>query len=79
VGPADHSTGLGGGVRITFLGSSESVQLCWVSVKGCHVRGLPAGSICRAYVNWRGKRTCRGGQVFPCRVYIDSNRRDSRL
>jgi hypothetical protein len=21
-----------------FLGSSESIQLCWVSVKGCHVR-----------------------------------------
>jgi hypothetical protein len=31
--------------RALFLGSSESVQFCWVSVKGCHVQGLPAGSV----------------------------------
>jgi hypothetical protein len=43
--------------RALFLRSSESVQLCWVSVKGCHVRGLPAGSVRRTYVDWRGKRT----------------------
>jgi hypothetical protein len=24
-------------------------------------------------------RTCRVGRVFPCRVYIDSNHRDSRI
>jgi hypothetical protein len=48
-------------------------------VKGCHVRGPPAGSIRRAYVDWRGKRTCCVGQVSPCRVYIDSNRRNSRI
>jgi hypothetical protein len=34
-----------------FIGSSESVQLCWVSVKGCHVRGPPVGSIRWAYVD----------------------------
>jgi hypothetical protein len=62
-----------------FLGSSESVQLCWVSVKGCHVRGLPVGSVRQTYVDWRGKHACRVGRVFPCRVYIDSNRRDSRI
>jgi hypothetical protein len=62
-----------------FLRSSESVQLCWVSVKDCHVRGPPTENVCRAYVDWRGKRTWRVGQVFPCRVYIDSNRRDSRI
>jgi hypothetical protein len=39
-GPAGHSAGLRGGV-----GSNESVQLCSVSVKGCHVRGLPIGSV----------------------------------
>jgi hypothetical protein len=33
-----------------FLESCESVQLCWVSVKGYHVRGLPVGSVYRAYV-----------------------------
>jgi hypothetical protein len=42
-------------------------------VKSCHVHGLLAGSICVAYMNWCGKRTCRVDQVFPCRVYIDSN------
>jgi hypothetical protein len=44
-----------------FLGSSESVQLCWVGVKGCRIRGLPAGSIHQTYVDWHGKRTCRVG------------------
>jgi hypothetical protein len=29
------------------------------------------------YVGWGEKRTCRVYQVFRCRVYIDSNRRDS--
>jgi hypothetical protein len=48
-------------------------------VKGCHVRGPPAGSVRRAYVDWHGKRTCRVGRVSPCRVYIDSNHRDSRI
>jgi hypothetical protein len=47
--------------------------------KGCHVWGLPTGSVHRAYMDWRGKRTCRIGRVFPCMVYIDSNRRDSRI
>jgi hypothetical protein len=27
------------------VGSNQSVQLYWVNVKCCHVRGLPAGSI----------------------------------
>jgi hypothetical protein len=48
-----------------FLGSSEFVQLCWVSVKGCHIRGLPTGSIRVAYVDWRKKCTCRVYQVSP--------------
>jgi hypothetical protein len=46
-------------------------------MKGCHVQELPVGSIHRAYMDWRGKRTCRVGRVFPCTVYIDLNRRDS--
>jgi hypothetical protein len=62
-----------------FLGSSESVQLCWVGVKGYCVRGPLAGSVRRAYVDWRGKRMCRVGWVFPYRVYIDLNHRDSRI
>jgi hypothetical protein len=62
-----------------FLGSSESIQLYWVGVKGCRVRRPPARSVHQMYVDWYGKRTCRVDQVFPCRVYIDSNRRDSRI
>ncbi len=43
----------------------------------CHVRGMPAGNIHRAYVAWHGKCMCRVDRVFPCMVYIDSNHRDS--
>jgi hypothetical protein len=63
-------------VGALFLGSSESIQLYWVGVKGYRIRGLPAGSIRRAYVDLRRKRTYRVGRVFPYMVYIDSNRRD---
>jgi hypothetical protein len=62
-----------------FSGAVRSVQICRRLAKGCHVRGQPAGSVRRAYADWRGKRTCRVGRIFPCRVYIDSNRRDSRI
>jgi hypothetical protein len=62
-----------------FLGSNASVQSCWQLVKGCHVRGPPTGSVRRVYVDWHGKRTCHIGQIFPYRVYIDSNRRSSRI
>jgi hypothetical protein len=62
-----------------FLRSSESIQPCWLSVKGCHVRELSAGSVRRAYVDWRGKRTWCVGQIFPCMVYIDLNHRDSQI
>jgi hypothetical protein len=63
-GPASHLVGLRGGVGSTFVGSSESIQLCWVSVKGCHVWGLTAGSIRVAYVEWHRKRTCCVYQAF---------------
>jgi hypothetical protein len=62
-----------------FSGAVVSVQPYRRLMKGCHVRGPPAGSVRRAYVDRCGKRTCRVGRVFPCRVYIDSNRRDSRI
>jgi hypothetical protein len=79
-GPADRSAGVLGIVSgALFLGSSDFVQLCRWLMEGCHVRGPPAGSVCQAYVDWCGKRTCRVGRVFPCRVYIDLNRRDSRI
>jgi hypothetical protein len=77
-GPMDRSAGVLGIVSgALFLGSSDSVQPCRWLVEGCHVRGPPVGSVRWAYVDWRGKRTCRVGRVFPCNVYIESNRRDS--
>jgi hypothetical protein len=62
-----------------FLRSGDSVQLCRRLVKGCHVRGPPEGSVRRTYVDWRVKRTCHVGRIFPGRVYIDLNRRDSQI
>jgi hypothetical protein len=62
-----------------FLRVVGSVQIYWRLTKGCHVWGLPAGSIRWAYMDWRGKRTCHVGRIFSCRVYIDSNRHDSRI
>jgi hypothetical protein len=62
-----------------FLGAVSLSIVVDDFTKGCHIWGLPVGSVRQAYVDWRGKRTYRVGQVFPCRVYIDSNRRDSRI
>jgi hypothetical protein len=62
-----------------FSGAVVSLQPCRQLIKGCHIRGPPAGSVRWAYVDWRGKRMCHIGRVFPCMVYIDSNRRDSRI
>jgi hypothetical protein len=79
-GPADRSVDVLWIVSGALsLRSSDSVQLYQWLVKGCHVRGLPTGSIHRAYVDWCEKRTCHGGRVFPCRVYIDSNHRDYQI
>jgi hypothetical protein len=64
-GPVDRSVGMLWIVsRALFLGSSDFVQLCRWLMEGCHVRGPHAGSVRQAYVDWRGKRTCRVGQVF---------------
>jgi hypothetical protein len=65
--------------ELFFSGAVGSVQICQCLMKDYHVRGPPIGSVCRAYVDWRGKHTCHVGQVFPCRVYIDSNHRDSQI
>jgi hypothetical protein len=34
-------------------------------MKGCHIWGSPAGSVHRAYVDWRGKHMCRVDLGFP--------------
>jgi hypothetical protein len=62
-----------------FSGAVRSVQIYRCLTKGCHVQGSPAGSVHWTYVDWRGKRTCHVGWVFPYRVYVDSNHRDSRI
>jgi hypothetical protein len=62
-----------------FSRAVGSIEICQHLVKGCHVRGPPIGSVRRAYMDWRGKRTCHIGRVFPYKVYIDSNHRDSRI
>jgi hypothetical protein len=62
-----------------FSTAMGSVQLFGVSVKYCHVRDLPAGSVRWAYVDWHEKRTYCVDRVFPCRVYIDSNRCYSQI
>jgi hypothetical protein len=43
-------------------GLFDSVDDC---TKGCHIRGLPTGSVRVAYVNYREKRKCRVYQVSP--------------
>jgi hypothetical protein len=45
--------------RHFFSRAVESVQLCWVSVKGYHVRGLFVESVHMVYMDRRGKRTYR--------------------
>jgi hypothetical protein len=40
-------------------------------MKDFHIREMPAGSVGRACVDWRGKLTYRVYRVFFCRVYIN--------
>jgi hypothetical protein len=78
-GPMDHSAGLRVVSGALLLGSSESIQICWrlcerllyvdhmKYVWSWTIRGLSVESV------WRV------GRVFPCKVYINSNRHDSRI
>jgi hypothetical protein len=62
------------------IGQPAHCELCWETffsgavalfivvddfTKGCHIRGLPVGSVCRTYVDWHGKHMCRIGRVSP--------------
>jgi hypothetical protein len=65
-GPADRSVGVLGIVSGAFFsGIVGLIQLCWVNVKGCHIRRLPTKSIRVAYVDRRKKCTCHVYQVSP--------------
>jgi hypothetical protein len=57
----------------------DSVELYQRLMKGCHIRELSVGSLRWAYMDWCGNHTYHVDQVLPCRVYIDLNRRDSRI
>jgi hypothetical protein len=78
-GPVGHSAGLRGGIGSTFsreqwicstlLNQSERLP-CMGTARRKRTHGI-CGLAWEAYVScWLG---------FPCRVYIDSNRRDSRI
>jgi hypothetical protein len=56
-------------VRPTLLMASERLPRMRITVESVRVM----------YMDWRRKHTCRVDRVFPCRVYIDLNRRDSRI
>jgi hypothetical protein len=62
-----------------FSGAVDLFKYVGDCAKGCHVHELPTGSIREKYVDCRRKRTCHVDRVFPCRVYIDLNYRDSRI
>jgi hypothetical protein len=62
-----------------FLGAVDLFKYVGDCAKGCHVRRLSTGSVHGAYGDWRGKRTCHVDYVFPCKMYIDLNRCDSRI
>jgi hypothetical protein len=66
-------------LRTLLFGGSESVQICW---------WLRERLLCVDHTRYVWSVTIRGlsvgcvwcvGQVFPYRVYIDSNRHDSRI
>jgi hypothetical protein len=62
-----------------FLGAVALLHSVGDCAKGCHVCGLPAGSIRGAYVDWRGRLMCHVDRVFTYRVYIDSNGCDCQI
>jgi hypothetical protein len=46
-----------------FLGAVDPFNSIDDFVKGCHLLGLPTGSVQVAYMDWRGKRTCHVYQI----------------
>jgi hypothetical protein len=71
-GPVDRSAGVlwivSGALFSGTVALLNSVGDC---VKGCHIRGLPVGSVRRAYMGWRRKRTCRVGRVAKNSQLLD--------
>jgi hypothetical protein len=64
-GPVDHSAGLGVMSGALFLESSKIRPMLLMASERGNVRGLLAGNVCGAYVDWHEKRTCRVYHVFP--------------
>jgi hypothetical protein len=61
-----------------FLGCSDSVQLCWVSIKGCYT-SLREIHIVEGHTWTEHGIRMACGSDFLCRVYINSNHRDSQI
>jgi hypothetical protein len=78
-GPTNHSAGLGVVLGALFLGSSrvrptlimayERLSRMWTATERVH----------GAYVDWCKKCTCHVYRVFPYKMYINLNHRDSRI
>jgi hypothetical protein len=75
----DHSARLGVVSGAHFLGSSRVHPMLLMACERLSCTWIARRKRTRAYVDWRGKRTCHVYRVFPCKAYIDSNRRDSRI
>jgi hypothetical protein len=75
----DHSAGLGVVSGALFLESSRVHPTLLMAYERLPRMCTATGSIRGAYMNWRGNHMCCVYQVFPYRVYIDSNRSDSRI
>jgi hypothetical protein len=79
MGPTDHSAGLRGGLGITFSREQCFRPTLLMTQKRLlyadHVRYVWSKAIHGPSV----ESVWRVGRVFPYRVYIDSNRRDSQI
>jgi hypothetical protein len=62
-----------------FSGAVDLYKSVDDSAKGCYTLTMWDTYSLGPYVDWAWVACGVFGRVFPCRVYIDSNRRDSRI
>jgi hypothetical protein len=78
-GPTNHLAGLRVVSGALFLGSSRVHSTLLVACERLPRTGTARRKRTSGVLDWRGKHTCRVGQSSSCRVYINSNHRDSRI
>jgi hypothetical protein len=78
-GPMDHSAGLGVVSGALFLRSSRVYLMLFMAYERLPRTWTARRKRTWAYMDWHGNRTYRVYRVFPCRVYINLNCRDSRI